>query len=164
MEIKHVIFNPMTTTLFVGPLDSILKREESEGWTLDKIISHHQYESVAVFSRNIEVVVEEEKEMDAGEQLVDAIWKIIDNTGSLAWVDEYVENAKKGWKAAQRSMKKTPATTGGDLADSMEWPANPKKGDPLSNNMDWRCSCGDYSYNSYRGGACGPNGCYNRPA
>lgn len=29
---------------------------------------------------------------------------------------------------------------------------------------DHRCSCGDYSHNSYRGGTCGPNGCYNRPA
>lgn len=51
-NIKHVVFNPMTTTLFVGPLDSILKREEAAGWRLDQIIPHHQYESVAVFVRS----------------------------------------------------------------------------------------------------------------
>lgn len=50
--VKHVIFNPMTTTLFVGPLESILRREEAAGWRLDQIIPHHQYESVAVFVRS----------------------------------------------------------------------------------------------------------------
>lgn len=54
-EIEHVVFNPQPLGLG-GP--SALERVTSDwqrgGWALLRVVSHHPYESVAVFTRRTE--------------------------------------------------------------------------------------------------------------
>lgn len=59
--IKHVVFNPTSFSYNYSPLGVICKTMEEEGWVLYKIIPHHQYESVAIFIKMIEVKAEEEE-------------------------------------------------------------------------------------------------------
>ena len=50
-DVLHVAFNPTPMGFFDSPLQRILAHHEEEGWTLLRVVAHHQYESVAVFVR-----------------------------------------------------------------------------------------------------------------
>ena len=53
MEIKHVVFNPQNALMFDGgPLNSILEREEVDGWMLERVVPYTQYQCVAVLVRD----------------------------------------------------------------------------------------------------------------
>lgn len=53
-ETKHVKIN---TTIdypgFPSSLEKACKELETSGWSLQRVIYHHQYESIAIFERNI---------------------------------------------------------------------------------------------------------------
>jgi len=51
MEVKHVTFNPKLIGPSYSVLAPILETWEADGWELDRVIPHREYESIAVLHR-----------------------------------------------------------------------------------------------------------------
>lgn len=112
MEVKHVVFNPTIVVIGDSPLFRVCEREEKSGWKLDKVVTFHMYESVAVFVRSSKIeqregrrvelndsIPAEEKE-DVNLLLVNAVWNMLDEVdGSTSLVREVVRNAIKSWQS-----------------------------------------------------------------
>lgn len=55
-EIEHVVFNPQPLGLGgPPPLERVTSDWQRGGWALLRIVTHHPYESVAVFTRKADV-------------------------------------------------------------------------------------------------------------
>jgi len=55
-EVAHVVFNPRLLDLNgPSPLERVTSDWQRDGWALLRIVAHHPYESVAVFTRKVNV-------------------------------------------------------------------------------------------------------------